>query len=59
MFIFQEKGACLITKKGIQLHKNDETLTGTFIFLQLNSKTVENIYDYLKYEIIHKKGNNE
>ncbi len=59
MSIFSGTGCCLITKDGIQLHKNEETITGTFILLQINNKKIDNIYDYLKYEVIHKEGNHE
>lgn len=56
MFIFSGKGACLITKKGVQLYENKESLAGTYILLQINNKKIDNIYDYLKYEQIHKEG---
>ena len=59
MFIFSGNGCCLITKDGIQLNENKKSVTGTFILLQINNKKVDNIYNYLKYEIIHKEGNYE
>lgn len=59
MFIFSGTGACLITKDGIKLLENKESVPGTFILLQINNKKVDNIYNYLKYEVIHKEGNHE
>lgn len=53
MIISSGNGLCLVTKSGINIQENENKLNGTFILLQINNKKIDNIYKYLKYEIIN------
>lgn len=59
MIIMSGKGASLITKRGMRLYENEESINGTYILLQINNKKIDNIYGYLKYKPISKEENNE
>ena len=49
MVIFSGNGACLVTENGIDIQKNENSINGTFISLQMNNRKIDNIYEYLKY----------
>ena len=38
MLIFSGNGMCLVTKNGIDIRKNENSINGTFISLQINNK---------------------
>lgn len=55
MIISSGNGTCITTKNGIKIIQNKIFVNGTFISIQINTKKIDNIYKYLKYEKINEE----
>ena len=59
MLIASCRGICYIDENGAQTYSNENIIEGTFIVMRINNKSINNIYEYLKYKKINKNMEDE